>query len=109
MVIRKIYDYFAHIKKSIDIIHEDVTFIRTHMSSYLGNDIAITYLNDETPIYVNANDFGGPANLISGGRYEEENLNLLLSFVRDDTVFLDVGANLGFYSLQIARRIHAFG
>ncbi len=109
MTIKKFYEYFVNIKRSMDLLHEDVTFIRTHISSYLGNDVAITYLNDETPIYVNANDFGGPANLINGGRYEEENLNLLLSFVRDDTVFVDIGANLGFYSLQIARRIHAFG
>jgi len=127
MVIRRIYEYFlkikssldiirddvtfvrTHMKKSLDIIHDDVAFIRTHMSSYLGNDTAITYLNDGTPIYVNPNDSGGPSNLISGGRYEEENLNLLLSFLKDDTVFLDVGANLGFYSLKIARRIYASG
>ncbi len=37
-----------------------------------------------------------------------------MSFVRDDTVFLDIGANLGFYSLKVAQRnklhgkIHAF-
>jgi hypothetical protein len=50
-------------------------------------------------MFVNCNDFGCPVNLINGGRYEEENLEVLLSFVTPDTVFIDVGANVGFYAL----------
>ena len=29
---------------------------------------------------------------------------MLLSFVTDSTVFLDIGANLGYFSLQVAAR-----
>ncbi len=83
----------------------DLDFIRTRLSSYLGDGVALTYLADATPIYVNSDDCGGPSNLLNGGRYEEENLEVLLSFIKEDTVFLDIGANLGFFTLQVGKRI----
>jgi FkbM family methyltransferase len=83
----------------------ELDFVRTRLSCYVGAGIALTYLADETPIFVNANDFGGPFNLMNGGRYEEENVDVLFSFIKEDTVFLDIGANLGFFSLKISRRL----
>jgi FkbM family methyltransferase len=83
----------------------DLDFVRTRLSSYLGDGVALTYLVDATPIYINSNDCGSPSNLLNGGRYEEENLEVLLSFVKEDTIFLDIGANLGFFTLQIGKRI----
>jgi FkbM family methyltransferase len=83
----------------------DLDFIRTRLSSYLGDGVALTYLVDATPIYINSDDCGGPSNLLNGGRYEEQNLEVLLSFVKENTVFLDVGANLGFFTLQVGRRV----
>src|SRR5207237_10838503 len=84
-------------------------FVRTRVGCYVGDGVALTYLVDETPIFVNANDMGGPFNLLNGGRYEEVNLDLVLSFVRPDTVFLDIGANIGFYAVQVARRLDRSG
>ena len=86
-------------------IRLELDFVRSRLSSYVGAGIALTYLADETPIFVNANDFGGPFNLMNGGRYEEENVDVLFSFVKEDTVFLDIGANLGFFSLKISKRL----
>jgi FkbM family methyltransferase len=83
----------------------DLDFIRTRLSSYLGDGVALTYLVDATPIYINSDDFGGPSNFLNGGRYEEQNLEVLLSFVKEDTVFLDIGANLGFFTLQVGKRV----
>lgn len=83
----------------------DLDFIRTRLSSYLGDGVALTYLVDATPIYINSHDYGGPSNLLNGGRYEEENLEVLLSFVKEDTIFLDIGANLGFFTVQIGKRV----
>ena len=83
----------------------ELDFVRSRLSCYVGGGIALTYLFDETPIFVNANDFGGPFNLMNGGRYEEENVDVLFSFVKEDTVFLDIGANIGFFSLKISRRL----
>jgi FkbM family methyltransferase len=87
----------------------DLDFIRTRLSSYVGDGVALTYLADATPIYINSDDCGGPGNLLNGGRYEEENLEVLLSFVTDNTVFLDIGANVGFFTLQVGKRMTGNG
>jgi hypothetical protein len=86
-------------------VHLELDFVRTRTSCYVGDGIVLTYLADQTPIFVNSNDMGPPFNLMNGGRYEEENLAVLLSFVKDDTVFLDIGANIGFFALNIGRRL----
>jgi FkbM family methyltransferase len=87
----------------------DLEFIRTHLSSYVGDGTALTYLADATPIYVNSADCGGPANLLNGGRYEEQNLEVLFSFLKDDSIFLDIGANVGFFTIQIGKRVFRNG
>lgn len=46
---------------------------------------------------------------MNGGRHEEDNHQVLLGFVRPDTVFLDIGANCGFFTLQIGQRLSAAG
>jgi FkbM family methyltransferase len=83
----------------------ELDFVRARLSSYVGDGIALTYLVDETPIFVNSNDFGSPFALMSGGRYEEENIDVLFSFLKDDTIFLDIGANIGFFTLKIGKRL----
>jgi FkbM family methyltransferase len=88
--------------KRLDRLQTDVDFIKHHMCAYLGDGVGLTHLVDETPIYVNTNDFGGPANFINGGRYEEEYISVLASFLTPDSVFLDIGANLGVFSLRLA-------
>jgi FkbM family methyltransferase len=86
-------------------IRLELEFVRTRLSSYVGDGIALTYLVDETPVFVNSNDLGSPFNLMSGGRYEEDNIEVLFSFLKEDTVFLDIGANIGFFTLKIGKRL----
>jgi FkbM family methyltransferase len=86
----------------LDRLQNDLNFIKNRLSSYLGNGTGLTYLVDETPIYINTNDFGCPSNFINGGRYEEEYQQVLASFRRPDSTFLDIGANLGVFSLRLA-------
>jgi len=90
------------LERRLDRLQNDLDFVKNHMSSYLGEGIGLTHLIDETPIYVNTNDFGCPSNFINGGRYEEEYLAVLASFRKPNSVFLDIGANLGVFSLRLA-------
>jgi len=104
----------ASVAARLHRIEGDLDTLRVRQSAYLGNGTALTWLADDTPILVNADDFGCPFNLLNGGRYEEDNVDVLLSFLRDDSVFLDIGANVGIHTLKVARRlgpagrVHAF-
>lgn len=89
-------------RRRMDRLQNDLDFVKNHMSSYLGSGTGLTHLVDETPIYINTNDFGCPSNFINGGRYEEEYYQVLASFRRPDSVMLDIGANLGVFSLRLA-------
>ena len=86
----------------LDRLQNDITFIKTRTNTYLGGGAGLTWLVDETPIYVNTDDFGCPSNFMNGGRYEEEYYQVLASFRRPDSTFLDIGANLGVFSLRLA-------
>lgn len=92
-----------------DRMSRHLDHVRTRFSSYLGSGIALTYLADGTPILVNSNDIGCPLPLLVGGRWEENNTMVLLSFVEPETVFLDIGANVGFFSMLVARRLAGSG
>jgi len=90
------------LKVRMDRLQNDMDFVKTHISSYLGNGKGLTYLVDETPIYVNTDDLGPPSNFINGDCYEEEYFSVLASFRKPGSVFLDIGANLGVFSLRMA-------
>jgi|LakMenEpi03Aug12_release.lakeMendotaPanAssembly.Ray.scaffolds.fasta_scaffold299146_1 FkbM family methyltransferase len=101
----KIKEYITSLIVKIDKLQNDLEFVKNHSSSYLGNGIGLTHLVDETPIYINTDDFGCPSNFINGGKYEEEYYHLLASFRNPETVFLDIGANLGVFSLRFSKII----
>ena len=88
--------------KRLDRLISDVEFIKNRTSVYLGRNEALTYLVDETPILVNTDDSGCPMHFLVGGRDEENFFSVLLSFRKPRMAFLDVGANLGVYSLRLA-------
>lgn len=108
-VVRELRELLVANSRRLQRMELDLEFLRTHLATYVGNGIALTHLADGTPIFVNANDEGPPVNVLNGGRYEEENTDVLMSFVRDDTVFLDIGANVGVHTLRVAHRLGARG
>jgi FkbM family methyltransferase len=98
------------IEAKLDQMSRHIDFIRTHSGTYLGDGVALTHLLDERPMLVNSNDYGGPLLFISGGRYEDDNIEVLHSFIDDDTTtFVDAGANLGYFSLLIGARLPPSG
>jgi FkbM family methyltransferase len=98
------------IEAKLDQMSRHIDFIRTHSGTYLGDGVALTHLIDERPILVNSNDYGGPLLFISGGRYEDDNIEVLHSFITENTTtFVDAGANLGYFSLLIGARLPPSG
>jgi FkbM family methyltransferase len=83
--------------------------VRINLSSYLGDGVALTHTVGGWPMLITANDIGCSVSLVSGGRYEEHNTNLLLSFTEPETVFLDIGANIGYFSLLLGQRLSGQG
>lgn len=97
----------------LDRILNELEFIKNRTSTYLGNREVLSYLIDETPVFVNSNDSGCPINFMNGGAYEEDYFMTLLSFRKPGSALLDIGANLGYYSLRFSNyfrksKIHAF-
>jgi FkbM family methyltransferase len=91
--------------RTLHRILDDLEFIKRRLTVPIGDGTVMTYLADETPMYVNQDDFGCASNLINGGLYEEDNFWVFLSFLKPDTVFLDIGANVGVFSMRLAPRI----
>ena len=111
MVFSKSWESGVDIK--LDRLLSEIEFIKNRTAIYLGRNEALTYLSDETPIFVNTDDYGCPLNFINGGKYEEDYHRVFLSFRKPGLAILDIGANLGVYSLRMATymragEIHAF-
>ncbi len=100
------------IDRKLDRILNDLDFIKNRTATYLGRNEALTYLADETPIFVNTDDLGCPLNFMNGGVYEEDYFRVFQSFRTPNLPMLDIGANLGVYSIRMASmrtsKIHAF-
>jgi len=99
----------SQISSNLDIAINEIEFVRRRSNAYSGEGTTLTYLADQSPIYVNSNDAGPAANILNGGVYEQNNFDVIMSFVRPDTVFLDLGANVGIFSLLIGRRVMGGG
>jgi len=93
------------IERKLDRVLNELEFIKNRLSIRIGGGTSLTYLLDETPIYVNEDDFGCAADVINGGAYEEENIWVLRSFLEPGTVFIDAGANIGVFTIRLAPRI----
>lgn len=97
------------LEASVERLLDETEFLKRRLTTYLGNGTALTYLADESPIFVNSDGYVGPINLINGGLYEDDNLGILLSYLKPGGLCLDIGANLGFFSLMLAKRLRAPG
>ena len=81
---------------------------------YLGGNWALTQLSTGDPFFVNTDDRGIATWIILGGVWETFVDNVLCHLARPGDVFLDVGANLGYYTVKIGRivgrsgRVHSF-
>lgn len=96
-------------RATVDRLARDTEFVKRRLASYAGEGVVLTYLRDESPIFVNTGDLGCPSPIVNGGVWEPENLSVLYSFLTPTTVFLDVGANVGYFSIAIGNRLKRGG
>ena len=67
------------ITKLNHIIYE-LDFVRSRHAIYLGDGMALTYLEDRTPIVVDPRDSGPAADVLNGGLYEVNSVDTILTF-----------------------------
>jgi FkbM family methyltransferase len=83
-------------------------------SVYLGDNVAVTFLEDGTRILVDTKSLDIGIHLLTLGRWEPAYTALFARLVRPGDTVLDLGANIGVYTLLASRlvgpggRVHAF-
>jgi FkbM family methyltransferase len=69
---------------------------------YLGNDRALTELSTGQPFFVNTRDVWITTWIVRGGTWETFVDDILCGVTRPGDTVLDVGANMGYYSVKLA-------
>ena len=70
---------------------------------YMGNNIALLCTTNYNKMYVDTRDLLIAPWLLIHGEWEPEETELLKKLIKPGDVFVDVGANLGYYALLAAR------
>jgi FkbM family methyltransferase len=76
---------------------------------YLGNRHAMTELHDGSPFVVDTGSLDITAHLIRTGRWETWIEPHIINSVGPGSVFVDAGANMGYYSILVGRVVGAAG
>ena len=100
----------TNLSSKLDIAINEIEFVRHRTIAHIDQGAALVYLADQSPIFIDPRDPGVAGGVLNGGLYEPENIDVILSFVRPDTVFVDIGANVGIFSLlesisRVAERV----
>jgi FkbM family methyltransferase len=69
---------------------------------YLGRNWALTQLSNGLPFFVNTDDRGISTWIILGGTWENFVDDVMQEILRPKDVCLDLGANLGYYTIKMA-------
>ena len=70
---------------------------------YMGNNVALLCTTNHNKMYVDTRDLLIAPWLLIHGEWEPEETELVKKLIKPSDVFVDVGANLGYYSLLAAR------
>jgi FkbM family methyltransferase len=90
-------------------LSRDVEQVKLYTGVTLEPDRAVTLLANGDRIYVDPRDRGCGMNLLTEGRYEENEIGVFRKFLRPGAVVLDIGANYGYYSLVAAPYVRPGG
>ena len=111
----------VHIRGKLKKLQNTITTVRHHIGPdpaqasamrpyyYLGNDAALTQLSTGHPFLVNTRDRGITTWIILGGVWETFVDDILCALVRPGQVFIDVGANQGYYTIKLGHLVGEAG
>ncbi|HTI07079.1 MAG TPA: FkbM family methyltransferase [Puia sp.] len=97
------------IRANNDILEEKIKHHQNLLpfATYMGEDTVLTKSYFYTMYLVSAHDTIVAPYLIRYGVYETELTKYLLNAIRPDSVFVDVGANIGYYTCMASKKISA--
>ena len=76
---------------------------------YMGNHCALTTTVHGQAIYVDTRDLSLAPRLLLEGKWEEETTDIFCSYLKRDATVIDIGANVGYYTLLAASKVGARG
>ncbi len=80
-----------------------------HFAVYVGDHVALTWALDRYKMYVDTRDRAISVHLLTEGGWEPDITRLLYTLVEPGMRVVDVGANMGYFSLLLADRVGANG
>ncbi|WP_198375442.1 FkbM family methyltransferase [Neoroseomonas rubea] len=102
------------LEESIAYFAPRVNRVADSQTIYLGDNTAVTFLEDGTRLMVDTRSLDIGVHLLTLGQWEPAYTALFRRLVRPGDTVLDLGANLGVYTMLAARltgpggRVHAF-
>jgi FkbM family methyltransferase len=85
--------------RKLDLLTAQVDTLRRSQSVYLGDHVACTYLQNGWRIFVDTRSFDVGIHLLMGGVWETIHSKVFERMLFRGAGVLDVGANMGFYSV----------
>lgn len=111
-------DQFDH--KLLELIRaqyecrDRLNFLVSSHSVYMGEDTTMTWLNEGHPFFVDTRDRGAGLNYLRMGGDEPWNKHQIVSNLKPNSSFVDIGANHGYFTILAGQtrleglRVHAF-
>ncbi len=95
--------------RNLSIDGEKIYLMKTRPFYYLGNDRALTELSTGHPFFVNTRDVWITTWIVRGGKWETFVDNVLCGITRPGDNVIDIGANMGYYSVKLANIVGPTG
>lgn len=109
-------DKFAYINERVDKIlhvlckHSDLYAQRSGRPYYpLNNGWGLTHLHTGQPFFVNTEDRNITPWIIMGGHWETNVDNVLCEYAKPGMHVVDIGANMGYYTVKLATKVSSSG